>query len=232
MIVPIERPEFFKYPSTPHLALLPGVIVRSDKLMTEEERDGFLKNTILVEEKVDGANLGLSFNERGDIFAQARGKYLDLPGSGQWKKLSDWLEPRIDSLFENLSDRYILFGEWCYAKHTIFYDSLPDWFLAFDVYDREARCFLSTSRRGCLLEKMQLEAVPILGRGRFSLSGLEEMISRSKLANDQPAEGAYLRFDLGDLLGGRAKLVRRTFIQEIEEHWSRRKLVPNRLKAP
>lgn len=232
MMVLIGRPEFYKYPSTPHLALLPGVAVRSDKLMTEEERDEFLKNTILIEEKVDGANLGLSFNERGDLFAQARGKYLDLPGSGQWKKLSDWVKPRIASLYENLSDRYILFGEWCYAKHTIFYDSLPDWFLAFDVYDREAGCFLSTSRREHLFATMLLEAVPILGRGRFSFAELEDMISRSKLANNQPAEGVYLRFDRGESLGGRAKLVRRTFIQEIEKHWSKRKLMPNKLKAP
>lgn len=38
--------------------------------------------------------------------------------------------------------RYILYGEWCAARHTVTYDALPDWFLAYDVYDtKEGRFF-------------------------------------------------------------------------------------------
>ena len=40
-------------------------------------------------------------------------------------------------LFEILSEKFILFGEWCYAQHSIFYDRLPDWFLGFDIYDKD-----------------------------------------------------------------------------------------------
>ena len=31
-----------------------------------------------------------------------------------------------------LGDRLILFGEWCAAQHSLDYETLPDWFLAFD----------------------------------------------------------------------------------------------------
>ncbi len=51
------KDDFFKFPSTPHLATLPGVDIRGDKVLSESERDAFLKHGLVVEEKVDGANL-------------------------------------------------------------------------------------------------------------------------------------------------------------------------------
>ena len=125
------RDNFFKFPSTPHLALLGDVDIRGDKVMSEPERDAFLGHKLVVEEKVDGANLGISFDSNGNIHAQNRGAYLTLPGLGQWKKLLEWLSPKEDMLFDHLIDRYILFGEWCYAQHSVFYNRLPDWFLGF-----------------------------------------------------------------------------------------------------
>lgn len=224
------KEDFFKFPSTPHLATLPGVEIRGDKVLTESERDEFLRHEIIVEEKVDGANLGVSFDAEGSIRAQNRGAYLRLPGSGQWRKLGEWLAPRTDVLFEHLSDRYILFGEWCYAQHSVFYNRLPDWFLGFDIYDRESSRFLSSKRRDRLLEKMHISKVPGIARGSFSCPKLKKLLSQSMLA-DRPAEGLYLRFDEGDWLGQRAKLVRPAFIQAVEKHWSRSAIRPNRLAA-
>ncbi len=222
------KEDFFKFPSTPHLATMQGVDIRGDKVLTESERDEFLTHELTVEEKVDGANLGLSFDANGNIRAQNRGTYLHLPGSGQWKKLGEWLALHTDALFEHLSDRYILFGEWCYARHSIYYDRLPDWFLAFDIYDREACRFLATARRDQLLDEMHISKVPDIARGRFTYPGIQELLSQSKLT-DQPAEGIYLRIDHGDWLEQRAKLVRPAFIQAVEQHWSRSAIRPNRL---
>jgi len=222
------KEDFFKFPSTPHLATMPGVDIRGDKVLTESERDAFLTHEVTVEEKVDGANLGLSFDANGNIRAQNRGAYLHLPGSGQWKKLGEWLAIHTDTLFEHLSDRYILFGEWCYAQHSIFYDRLPDWFLAFDVYYREAGHFLTTARRDRLLGEIHISKVPDIARGRFTYSEIQKLLSQSKLTN-QPAEGIYLRIDHGDWLEQRAKLVRPAFIQAVDQHWSRSVIRPNRL---
>ncbi|UCZ57299.1 RNA ligase family protein [Desulfurispirillum indicum] len=222
------KEDFFKFPSTPHLATMPGVDIRGDKVLTESERDAFLTHEVTVEEKVDGANMGLSFDAHGNIRAQNRGAYLHLPCSGQWKKLGEWLAIHSDTLFEHLSDRYILFGEWCYAQHSIFYDRLPDWFLAFDIYDREAGRFLATARRDRLLYEMHIPKVPGIARGRFTYPEIQKLLLQSKLT-DQPAEGIYLRIDHGDWLEQRAKLVRPAFIQAVEQHWSRSAIRPNRL---
>ncbi len=220
--------DFVKYPSTPHLATLAGVDIRGDKVLSESERDDFLRRDLIVEEKVDGANLGISFDSEASLLAYNRGEYLRLPGSGQWKKLGEWLELRTDALFEHLSDRFILFGEWCYARHSVFYNRLPDWFLGFDIYDKQSGRFFSSDRRDGLLIKMGISRVPTIARGRFNIPELKNLLQQSKLS-DQPAEGIYLRFDKDKWLEQRAKLVRPAFIQSVGEHWSRSAIKPNLL---
>lgn len=224
------KEDFFKFPSTPHLAALADVDFRCDKLLSDAERDEFLQRSLLVEEKIDGANLGISFDSGGTIRAQNRGAYLFLPGAGQWKKLDDWLAPRIDTLFEHLSDQFILFGEWCYARHSVFYDHLPDWFLGFDIFDKRSGRFLSSQRRDALMRKMGIAMVPAIARGTFTLPQLQELLSASKFGSE-PAEGIYLRHDDVDWLAQRAKLVRASFVQAQEEHWSRSAIKPNRLSS-
>ena len=225
----MSKDDFFKFPSTCHLATLPGVDIRSDKVLSKSERDEFVLHELIIEEKIDGANLGISFDANGNIRAQNRGMYMPLLGSGQWKKIGDWLAPRTDALFEHISDHFILFGEWCYAQHSVFYDRLPDWFLGFDIYDKQAGQFLSSTRRDALLREMHIAAAPVVARGHFAYAEIPAFLSTSKFG-DQPAEGLYLRFDRGDWLAQRAKLIRPEFIRSVEQHWSRTAIKPNRLR--
>ncbi|MFH1117894.1 MAG: RNA ligase family protein [Pseudomonadota bacterium] len=224
------KDHFFKFPSTPHLALLGGLEVRGDKVMSESERNSFLSEELVVEEKVDGANLGISFDAGGNMRAQNRGAYLSLPGTGQWEKLTAWLTPKTEALFEILTDCYILFGEWCYARHTVSYDRLPDWFLGFDIYDGSTARFLSCTRRERIFDAIGISPVPRVDQGHFTLSELSGLLSQSRLS-DKPAEGLYLRFDQGDRLVQRAKLVRPSFVQSVEQHWSRAGIKANRLRT-
>jgi hypothetical protein len=222
------KEEFFKFPTTPHLATQSGIDIRRDKILTESERDEFLQHEIIVEEKVDGANLGISFDSEGHLRAQNRGSYLLLPGSGQWKKLDEWIKLHFDLFLEFLSERYILFGEWCYAQHSIFYDRLPDWFLGFDVYDKQSQNFLASAHRDRLLANMNISKVPFLAHGHFVYPEILKFLCKSELA-DQPAEGLYLRIESDEWLLKRAKLVRPAFVQSMQQHWSRSTLKPNRL---
>ena len=224
------KEDFFKFPTTPHLAILGNLNIRDDKVLSETERDSFLRHELTIEEKVDGANLGISFDANAELRAQNRGTYLHLPGTGQWKKLEAWLAPRVELFFEHLSDRYILFGEWCYAQHSVFYDRLPDWFLGFDLYDKQNEHFLSAHRRDLLFQKLSIAQVPPIAQGCFTVLELSKLLAHSKLS-DQPAEGLYLRFDQGDWLAQRAKLVQPAFIQSVAQHWSHSAIRPNRLRT-
>lgn len=224
------KDDFFKFPSTPHLTTLKGVDVRGDKVLSESDRLAFLRSEIFIEEKVDGANLGISFDSDGKLILQNRGSYLHLPGTGQWKKFDEWLNPKMDALFEILTDRYILFGEWCYAQHSVFYNHLPDWFLGFDLYDKQAKKFLSVERRNQLFKQMRIHRVPQLGHGAYSFFEIEKLLAQSRISHE-PAEGLYLRVGQGAWLLKRAKLVRASFIQSVDEHWSRSSIKPNQLDS-
>ena len=55
-----------------------------------------------------------------------------------------------------------------YAKHSVFYDALPGYFLEFDILDRERGVFLDTPSRRKLTEKLPVTSVPVLAQGRFT----------------------------------------------------------------
>jgi ATP-dependent RNA circularization protein (DNA/RNA ligase family) len=220
---------FYKFPHTPHLLWLGDGKPRDDKLLSRSEVEGFLTEDVIVEEKVDGANLGLSVGPDGRLRAQSRGNYLNSTHShAQWKPLWPWLARRENALVEALKDGLMLFGEWCYALHTVPYDALPAWFLAFDVFEHGTGIFWSTNRRNSLLDDLGIPAVPAVFQGRLSLNQLPMLLGKSTLGAAQ-MEGIYLRRENSHRLLARAKVVGMAFKQQIEEHWTRRPLVPNRL---
>lgn len=222
---------FFRFPHTPHLAWLGAGVPRDDKVLSAAERQAMLAENVVVEEKVDGANVGFSVDEDGALLAQNRGSYIDLGApQGQWRPLKRWLAARNQDLVEALWPDLVLFGEWCYAVHGVRYTRLPDWFLAFDVYDRATGEFWSVERRNELASRINVEVVPQLGHGVFGLDRLREFLGRSQLG-DGPAEGLYIRCEKQGRIVMRAKLVRAEFIQAIGEHWSKRPLEANRLDA-
>ena len=221
--------DFFRFPHTPHLAWLSEGIPRNDKVMETQDVVLLLSSMLVVEEKVDGANLGFSVSEEGDLLAQNRGTYLSPDfAHEQFRPLWSWLAAREQRLVEALWPNLMLFGEWCFAVHSIRYDRLPDWFLGFDVYDRESGRFWDTARRDQLLDHLGLAATPHVATGRFTLDELRELLGDSRLGSEA-MEGIVVRRDTDGWTSERAKLVRPSFTQSIEEHWSRGPLRRNTL---
>jgi hypothetical protein len=153
-----------KYPRTRHLQgsrLAPGD-EDADSVPFADLAGRFL----VVEEKADGANAGLRFDADGRLWLQSRGHFLT---GGEREKHFDlfkqWAHCHAAALYDVLGSRYAVYGEWLYAKHTIFYDQLPHYFLEFDVLDTETGMFLSTERRRALLAGLPLVSVPVLWSG-------------------------------------------------------------------
>lgn len=220
----------FKFPHTPHLAWLGSGSPRADKVLSSSEAHQFLSTPIVVEEKVDGANIGIYLDTAGTLQVKNRGTVLQPGSHPQFQTLWPWLAQRYGSLHEALSGRLALFGEWCFAVHTVRYRSLPDYFIAFDVYDRRARQFWSASRRDEWARSLEIVTVPVVATGRFTISELESLLSSlPSRFGDQPAEGLYLRKDKDGWLESRAKMVRPEFVQAIEKHWTKRALEENLL---
>lgn len=221
---------FFRFPHTPHLAWLGQGEPRDDKVLSKEEACTLLSAPVRVEEKIDGANLGLSVGSDGRLRAQNRGQNLELPYRGQFTRLAAWSAAHEIALASALGQELILFGEWCAARHSVEYEQLPDWFVAFDVYDRESGRYWSAARRDEFCARLGLAVVPALSEGRVSLAALRELVTtrRSRLG-DSLIEGVVVRRDEGDWLDSRAKLVAPGFTQAITEHWRHRAMVWNRL---
>ncbi len=138
---------FFRFPHTPHLAWLGEGSPRDDKVLSPNELSGLLAGDVVVEEKLDGANVGLSLAPDGSLRAQNRGQYLAELYDGQFARLPAWLAQHDKAMRSVLTPNLILFGEWCAACHSLDYAALPDWFLLFDVFDRSLSRFWSSSRR-------------------------------------------------------------------------------------
>jgi len=218
---------FVKFPRTPHLAWLGTTPPRGDKMLTSEEASELLTGPVIVEEKIDGACIGLSLAPDGNVRVQDRGGYLTRNCHAQFRPLWPWLAQREAVLREALGSGLVLFGEWCYARHSVVYDALPDWFLVFDVYERKSARFWSRARREALTAHLRLTSVPMLAVGLFDRTGLERLLGPSCVGS-MPMEGIYLRQEDGPWLAARAKLVRASWLPHDEEHWSRRAIVPNR----
>ncbi len=228
---PAERPldEFFRFPHTPHLLWLGDGMPRADKVLPPDEAEALLAREVTVEEKVDGANVGVSVDQSGELRAQNRGAWVERDGCHpQFRPLFGWLARHRFTLLDHLPPRVILFGEWCYAVHSVRYTRLPDWFLAFDVYDRDAGAFWDMTRRDALIDAMGLAKVPHVATGRFSLQDVPQLLGPSQLT-DGPAEGVYLKWTAGGDASGRAKVVRPSFVQDIDEHWRGRRMEVNAL---
>lgn len=221
---------FFRFPHTPHLAWLGAGVPRDDKLLTPREASDLLAGDLVLEEKVDGANLGLSLGPDGRLRAQNRGQYLVEPLTGQFSRLSPWLARHRYALTDALDSQLMLFGEWCAAQHSLDYATLPDWFLLFDVYDREQDRFWSTTRRNTLAASSGLAVVPEIGRGRFTLAGLIDLLGiQASRYREGPIEGIVIRRESVAWCDARAKLVRADFTQGIVNHWRHRALQWNQL---
>lgn len=223
-------PEFFRFPHTPHIAWLGAGAPRDDKVLTHDELRALLDAPVVVEEKLDGANLGFSLAPDGTLRAQNRGQYLIQPHAGQFQRLPEWMALHGEGLAATLGKDHIAFGEWCAARHSLDYPALPDWWLLFDIYDRRNQRFWSTRRRDALARALGVFAVPRIAEGKQTVASLKQLVIQGRSRyRDGVLEGVVVRREDTDWLLARGKLVRADFTQAIDNHWRSRKLEWNRV---
>ena len=235
--------ELKKYPRTPHLEgsrLQPG-----DEDLSQTPFSCLAGRHIVVEEKCDGANSAISFDKDGGLLLQSRGHYL----TGGWRErhydlFKQWAGVHRNALYAVLGSRFIMYGEWMYAKHTVYYDALPHYFLEFDILDREAGRFLDTPSRKDLLKPLPVASVPVLAEGTFQSIGellsllgpsryitqahtghLREDARRLGLDEDRQCretdpsdamEGLYIKIEEDGRVVDRLKYVRASFTQTVD----------------
>ncbi len=233
-----------KYPRTRHLQgsrLQPG-----DHDLSAVPFSELAGCRLVVEEKLDGANAAFSFDGSGKLYLQSRGHFLT-GGSRErhFDLFKTWAACHQGVLFEALGPGVVVYGEWLFAKHTVFYDRLPHYFMEFDILDTGTGVFLSTERRRELLAGLPVRSVPVLYRGadwtpetiptmvrpslyksdrwRDTLSqvtrgeGLDVTQVGRETDPEDLAEGLYIKHEQGGEVVGRYKWVRHSFLTAVVE---------------
>lgn len=235
-----SRDDFVKYPRTPHLFGSRGT--DDDKHLSAKDSSKFVADTSLIaEEKLDGTNVGIHFTAAGRMVLQCRGHEITTGMHPQYDLFKQWttgIRPVLEAMLE---DRFILFGEWLYAKHSVHYRALPHYFFEFDIYDKQRGAFLGLDIRLTMLDGTGIHTVPVVHRGTTTAEELFALIGPSRFdsAFDNPftgrtdnvMEGLYLRVEANGEVTGRAKLVRPEFVEKVKqsEHWQHQRMIPNEL---
>lgn len=234
--------QIVKYPRTRHIegSRLQAGDVADDKPMAE-----LTGQPLVIEEKLDGANCAVSFDREGNLRLQSRGHYLT--GGGRERHfdvLKTWAATHAHVLRPVLGSRFTMYGEWLYAKHTVFYDQLPHYFMEFDLLDREAGHFLDTEARRELLFGLPVMPVPVVHVGKVTsvdqlaalirpslykspgwqdaladaadASGSRREIVEKQTDDSDLAEGLYIKLECGGVVQDRFKFVRGDFLQAIQ----------------
>lgn len=238
-----SRGEFHKYPRTPHLFGSKGT--DDDKHLGEFDSAEFLNDpTLIVEEKLDGTNVGIHLAGDGRLVLQCRGHEITSGMHPQYDLFKQWTVANRHTFENILQDRYILFGEWLYAKHSILYRQLPHYFFEFDIFDKETESFLTLADRLKKLEGTGIHTVPVVHQGTISSKELLKLIGPSRFDSvfdnpytthpDNIMEGLYLRTEADGRVSRRGKVVRPEFIEKIKqsEHWQHQAMIPNELQNP
>ncbi len=235
-----SRDDFTKYPRTPHLLGSRGT--DDDKHLGRRESLAFIADpSLVVEEKLDGTNVGIHFTTAGRMVLQCRGHEITAGMHAQYDLFKQWTMGKRPVLEAMLGDRFLLFGEWLYARHSVYYRRLPHYFFEFDIYDKQAGVFLDLAARLALLEGTGILTVPVLQRGPATAEELRALIGPSRFDSvfenprtgrtDGLMEGLYLRTEAAGHVTGRAKLVRPEFVEKVQqsEHWQHQAVAPNLL---
>ncbi|MEZ4827375.1 MAG: RNA ligase family protein [Bacteroidia bacterium] len=234
--------QIFKYPRTQHIEgsrLQPG-----DEDLESVPFRQLLGKYVVIEEKMDGANAAVSFSYDGKLLLQSRGHYLTGgPREKHFDLFKTWANTFSSQLWSVLGDRYVMYGEWLYAKHTVFYNALPHYFMEFDVLDTREMVFLSTQKRKDLMGSLNcVVSVKVLSEGQMEKNNMTEFLGPSffilpghirqlwqkatdlGLKADQVVfetdpsldmEGLYIKVEENGVVSERYKFVRKDFLTTV-----------------
>lgn len=236
--------QIYKYPRTSHI--FGSKLQKGDEDLINVPFEQIKGRNIVVEEKVDGANSGISVvNDK--LMLQSRGHYL----TGGYRErhfdlFKTWANCWTNQLKDLLCERYVIYGEYLFAKHTVFYDNLPHYWMEFDILDTETNTFFDTPRRMNMLRDFPfIHSVKVLFEGKLDKKqDLYDMVKNSYFISDDYKknletestkqnlnvekifnetdlsnlmEGLYIKVEEDGIVKERYKFVRQGFLQVVAD---------------
>lgn len=214
-----------KYPRTYHVAFSPNSVNPNHRLLTTTH---FLNKDLVFTEKMDGGNCSM---EQSGIYARSHSGTPDHPSFDILKSLHASIKSLIPPHIQ-------LFGEILYAKHSIYYDNLPSYFMLFGVRNLRDEYWESWKVVEEWAKKIGVPTVPVMLHGNFSsetsLRKTIESLAKPPSACGNTKEGVVFRTESGfsdtEFKDNIAKWVRKDHVQS-SNHWTNDKIVKNLLKG-
>lgn len=208
---------YYKYPKTPHVPWSPGA-TNDDKII--QDLSPFEGKHVVVTLKMDGEATTMYPDHIHARSIDSR----DHPSR-------HWVKALHSSIKHTMPEGLRICGENLFAKHSIYYDDLPSYFMAYSVWSpKECLDWHSTL---FWTNKFNLEVVPVLWQGDWSYKcNMEELLTALFEPYKDTHEGyvvrTYEEFKYEDFGLYVAKYVRANHVQT-DKHWLNKPIVKNNL---
>ncbi|MGH3695327.1 MAG: RNA ligase family protein [Pseudonocardiaceae bacterium] len=194
------------YPRMPHL-WASEAITRGDQILAPAEVSDWLLHPVVVEEKLDGANVSIWW-EQNQIQVASRGGQDAMDRGGQLGPLRSRVNAGYGQLQPLLENGFVLYAEWLWLTHSVRYDQLVDYLVVLD-FSRRDEGFVELRERDRLSRAHELVVPPRLFDGVLdSKNALVKLMGRSRVGSEL-MEGAVLRRNDGQ----RCKVLRPGFVR-------------------
>jgi atypical dual specificity phosphatase len=160
-----------------------------------------------ISEKVDGANVGLAWLNEGPVVRNRKHilnkgySKIRTPAKKQFQSVWNCAHEYRKDLIK-INDLWqtplCVFGEWMYAKHSIYYDKLPSLFIAYDIWCPEDNNFLSVHNFENLMRQTNINFVK---NELVNIETIDQIIALSELPSNYyngVSEGIVMKIDSGD----------------------------------
>lgn len=229
-----------KYPRTLHLPWSPGA-TSDDKMLSSV--DHFLNVPVVITEKMDGSNVCFT---KDAVFARSHNGPPTHVSFDHAKQIHAQVRYNIPA---NVS----VFGEYVFAVHSIRYESLPGYFLAFGVREDETGKWWSWEMVEEMAREISCPTVPVLHKstqfvaadnkeywlGTFETAQqleaqtkLEYLTANKGTWDNSVSEGVVVRVagEFTDLSKSVAKWVRANHVTT-DQHWTKKEVERNKLNG-
>lgn len=205
-----------KYPRTLHLPWSPG---KTDDDRVHQDLSGFEGQDVIVTLKKDGENTNLYTN-----YFHARS--LD----GKSHPSQSWVRQFHSQMGFNIPKGWRVCAENLYAKHSLGYDDLESYLLAFSIWNSKNEC-LAWDEFVDYCNLLDISHVPVIYRGKWNEEKIRDLWNDKTFQEKE--EGYVVRvaraFQFGEFKRVVGKYVRVGHVQTTH-HWKSQAIVPNKLK--
>ena len=207
------------FPATAHLPWKPNTS-QGDVVARDAEAAVVFENPVFIEEKIDGASVGFTI-EDGHPVIRNREHFLKkgfvgkTPAKKQFAPIWNYFYDN-SAKFETLTHLgpFSVFGEWMLMQHGIYYNRLPDLFIAYDIWNWQLGKWLAPTTARPILQKCGFHVPAVMFQGDLEeYQQLEQLLDQKSEWSDSKVEGVYIRVSEDrELTTHRFKMVRSDFV--------------------